>query len=171
MGAFWNTLDTVDLIRLIAQWLAVISTIIALVFTMRSSTLKRRSEAQMQQDGEAATWNYEGAQSISEGYSLPGPLSGWVDGYVKATASGKQVRFDDEAISHFEEALKKYPKYPFSYYFLAEAFRLKGDNELAKTYAKQGIEILQVTTRIPNHSPDHDDALKNLQNLLNEGKK
>jgi len=118
---------------------------------------------------EVATWNYKGAQSISKDYSLPGPLSGWADRYVRDTPNGKQVRSDDEAISHFEATLKKYPKYPFSYYFLAEAFRLKGDNEVARTYAKQGIDILQITTKIPNHSPDHDDALKNLDHLLSGG--
>ena len=46
MESFWNAPDKVDLIRFIAQWLAVISTIIALIFAMRFSTLKNRADAE-----------------------------------------------------------------------------------------------------------------------------
>lgn len=46
MESLWNTPDKVDLIRFVAQWLAVISTIIALIFAMRFSTLKTRSDAE-----------------------------------------------------------------------------------------------------------------------------
>jgi hypothetical protein len=187
MESYWNTPEKVDLIRLIAQWLAVISTSIALLFAMRYSILKKRADDllqnkieigqqtihelnQLREYNEVATWNYQGAQSISKDYSLPGPLSGWVDGYVRDAVPHKQVRFDDAAIDHFKEILKKYPKYPFPYYFLAEAFRLRGDNILAESYAKQCMDILQITTKIPNHSPDHDDALKNLKSLLDTTK-
>jgi len=136
----------------------------------RSSWLKAQVEAQRRNFAEVATWNFKGAQSISRDYSLPGPLSGWTDGYVRETADGKQVRFDDEAISHFESVLKKYPRYPFSYYFLAEAFRLKGNRELAGRYATQAMNIFRITTDIPLHSPDHDDALKNLSVGFEQGK-
>jgi hypothetical protein len=171
MDAFWNVPDKVDLIRFIAQWCAVISTIIALVFSMRFSALKAQREAQRQDYAEVATWNYKGAQSISKDYSLPGPLSGWADDYVRDTPNGKEVRFDDAAISHFESTLQKYPRYPFSYYFLAEAFRLKGDSQLAHKYARKGMSIFEITTNIPLHSPDHDDALKNLREAFGDLKK
>jgi hypothetical protein len=168
---FWDTPNQVDLIRIVAQWLAVISTIVALVFSMRFSNLKAQVEAQRRDFAEVATWNFKGAQSISKDYSLPGPLSGWTDGYVRETADGKQVRFDDQAISHFESVLKKYPRYPFSYYFLAEAFRLKGSRELADQYATQATNILRITTEIPLHSPDHDDALRNLRKHVQPNQK
>ncbi len=44
MESLWDSPNKVDTIRFIAQWLAVISTIIALVFGMRFSTLKTRAE-------------------------------------------------------------------------------------------------------------------------------
>jgi hypothetical protein len=45
MESLWNSPDKVDMIRLIAQWIVAISGIIALVFTMRSATLKDRANA------------------------------------------------------------------------------------------------------------------------------
>jgi hypothetical protein len=47
MEALWNSPDKVDLIRLVAQWIAAISTIIALVFTMRASKLKSLADAKI----------------------------------------------------------------------------------------------------------------------------
>jgi hypothetical protein len=44
MESLWHSPNNVDLIRFIAQWIAVISTIIALVFGMRFSTLKTHAE-------------------------------------------------------------------------------------------------------------------------------
>ena len=44
MESLWNAPEKVDLIRFVAQWLAVISTIIALIFGMRFSTLKTHAD-------------------------------------------------------------------------------------------------------------------------------
>jgi len=44
MESLWNAPEKVDLIRFVAQWLAVISTIIALIFGMRFSTLKNHAD-------------------------------------------------------------------------------------------------------------------------------
>lgn len=44
MESLWNSPDKVDMIRFVSQWLAVISTIIALIFGMRYSTLKSNAD-------------------------------------------------------------------------------------------------------------------------------
>ena len=139
---------------------------VAIPFSLQAAALQSREQAKLSEYGTVATWNYQGAQSLSKDYSLPGPISGWVDNYVEDTPTGKQIRFDDEAIAVYQDMAKNQPKYPFSYYFLAEAYRLRNNNELAYTYAKQAIEIFEITTRIPNHSPDHDDALNNMKIML-----
>jgi hypothetical protein len=46
MESFWNSFDTVNIIRLIAQWAVAICGIIALVFTMRMTVLKNKSDAE-----------------------------------------------------------------------------------------------------------------------------
>jgi len=45
MESLWNSLDVVSTIRTIVQWLAALSTIAALIFTMRANTLKNESDA------------------------------------------------------------------------------------------------------------------------------
>jgi len=45
MDSLWNNLDKVTMIRLIAQWTVAISGIVALIFTMRSTTLKNDIDA------------------------------------------------------------------------------------------------------------------------------
>ena len=46
MELLWNSSDKVDMVRLIAQWTVAISGIVALIFTMRSSTLKNHTDAE-----------------------------------------------------------------------------------------------------------------------------
>ena len=46
MESFWNSYDVINIIRLIAQWSVAICGIIALVFSMRATTLKSRSDAE-----------------------------------------------------------------------------------------------------------------------------
>jgi hypothetical protein len=56
MESFWNSPGKVDFIRIIAQWTVAISGIIALIFTMRASTLKGRiDEAKIEADLEERT--------------------------------------------------------------------------------------------------------------------
>ena len=45
MESLWNSPDKVNMIRLAAQWTVAISGIIALIFTMRSTTLKNHADA------------------------------------------------------------------------------------------------------------------------------
>jgi len=46
MGSFWNSPDIVEMIRSIAQWVSAISVIIALVFSMRGTTLKKHADSE-----------------------------------------------------------------------------------------------------------------------------
>jgi len=84
---------------------------------------------------------------------------------VQDTSTVKNIRYDDEAIAHYKNILNKNPKYPFPYYLLAEAYHLRGDI-IWLTYAQKAIDILKITTSIPNHAPNHDQALSNLRVLI-----
>ena len=115
--------------------------------------------------GEVATLNFQGSHSISDTYSVQTPLSGWNDNYVRDTSEGKQIRNDDEAIAYYKKLQEAYPKYPFSYYCLAEAYRQRG-NDIWRDYAHKAIEILNITTSLPNHAPNHKEVLANLHMML-----
>ena len=117
--------------------------------------------------GEVAALNFKGAKSIGRDYSVPGPLSGWNDKFVRDMGAEKQVRYDDAAIAKYEFIRKAFPKYPFSYFFLAESYKLRGDARW-REYALEAVNILKITTTLPNHAPDHDEALKILQITLSD---
>jgi hypothetical protein len=72
-----------------------------------------------------------------------------------------------EAESTYKIVIEKYPKFPFGYYFLVLCLREKKD-ESWKEYAKKGIEILEITTSIDRHNPNHDEILRKLKVYLNE---
>jgi hypothetical protein len=127
----------------------------------------RTQVANFREYGQVATWNFKGAQSISKDFSFPGTISGWTEGFVKDQNGKKMVRYDDEAISHYKNIVSQHPNYPFPYYFLAEAYRMRGD-KIWHEYASKAMNILKITTSIPNHAPDHDDALANLRIMMAE---
>jgi hypothetical protein len=93
--------------------------------------------------GEIAMLNYKGDISVSKDYSLPGPISGWTDGYVKKANNSKQIRYDDDAITYYLEILRNNPKYPFPYYFLADPYHLRGD-QIWRKYAQDAVSILKL---------------------------
>jgi hypothetical protein len=115
--------------------------------------------------GRVAIINFEGSKSLSKDYSLPDSLTGWNSGYFKRKAGKVFVRYDDEAIARYREMISRDPVYPFGHHMMAEALYLKKD-PLWIDYALRAAEILEKTTAIVNHSPDHDDALRNIRELL-----
>lgn len=115
--------------------------------------------------GDVAQLNFKGDRSISDDYSLPSELSGWTNGFVKDLNGKKHIRYDDSAIVHYQQILKDHPRYPFSYYLMAEAYRLRNDPKW-KEYAREAIKIFKITTSLPLHAPNHDEALKTLKELI-----
>ena len=63
------------------------------------------------------------------------------------------------------EVITKMPSYPFSYYFLAKCLKEESDSSWVEM-AQTAKAILQKTTQIPGHKTDHDNALKEVSNLL-----
>jgi hypothetical protein len=113
---------------------------------------------------EIATLDYKGDKDLG-GYSVPGPLSGWTKDYIISKDSVKQIRTDEVAIAHYKELSDKYPKYPFSYWALAQVYRIRGDI-IWRNYAREAVNILRITTAIPGHSSNHDQILSSLNEML-----
>lgn len=72
-----------------------------------------------------------------------------------------------EALAKYEEAVQKFPDFPFGYYAMAVCLRALGDPRW-RVYAEQGVRIFEKTTRIKDHPPSHDDALKELKDILRQ---
>lgn len=64
-----------------------------------------------------------------------------------------------------EVVIQKMPKYPFSYYALALCKRESNDSTWKKD-AQKALSILERTTTLKDHHPDHDRVLKDVRKLL-----
>jgi len=65
----------------------------------------------------------------------------------------------DTALAALQNTKDRFPKFPFSYYGLAYCLMKAGDTRW-RGYALTLSEILEQTTTIAGHAPDHDQALK-----------
>jgi hypothetical protein len=74
-------------------------------------------------------------------------------------------KFDDLSILKYKRVISEYPKFPFSYYVTAMALKEKGDPKW-KEYADKAVELLNKTTQIVGHNPNHDEVLKILQQTI-----
>jgi tetratricopeptide (TPR) repeat protein len=172
----WNSLETTtrlhhvfELAGLVVLALLVIAEGLAYLYGHHKDWLRREAERLLSQNlaeyGEVATVNFRGTHVPRETQSVQTPLVGWIDTYVRDTSEGQLIRHDDEAIAYYTRLQEAYPKYPFSYYFLAEAYRRRGEGRW-RDYAQKAIEIFTITTSLPHHVPNHDEALAHLQKML-----
>ena len=63
------------------------------------------------------------------------------------------------------EVIDKMPSYPFAYYFLAKCLKEENDNSWVEM-AKKAKEILEFTTQLEGHHTDHENVLRDVNNLL-----
>jgi len=73
---------------------------------------------------------------------------------------------DSQSISSFNEAIRQFPRFPFSYYCLAKCYKDTG-NPKWENYAQKGIQIFKNTTKIAGHNRQHDEALSQLLKMVN----
>jgi hypothetical protein len=115
-----------------------------------------------------ARWGFDGMASFSGGVArIATPLVGWAAGRVKF--DGKTVSFlcDNNGVEGYRRAIKREPRFPLPYCALAECLSRQGDPSW-KDVAETGIAILEKTTKVPDHDPDHDAALKLLRKLMHD---
>ena len=74
-------------------------------------------------------------------------------------------RCDDTGIAAFRRAAEINPDFPFSYWALALCAEKAGDKEW-RTLAERAVSILYHTTQIAGHNGHHDQAMKELRQLL-----
>jgi hypothetical protein len=69
---------------------------------------------------------------------------------------------EEESLKRYERAIQEYPRFPFSYYGMAECLRKNGNNRW-REYAEKAISILEKTTEIDGHKESHEQALNHLR--------
>lgn len=82
--------------------------------------------------------------------------------YIFPTATGIGTDCAASARRAFEQAIELEPKFPFPYYYLASCEKLLGKLDWKTTMTK-ALDIFLITTQIPNHNPNHDEALNDIR--------
>jgi hypothetical protein len=93
------------------------------------------------------------------------PINDWNIKYAYFDNGQIKFRCEPGAKEVCREVIAKMPSYPFSYYFLAKRLKEEKDSSWVEM-AQTAKAILQKTTQIPGHKTDHDNALKEVTNLL-----
>ena len=93
------------------------------------------------------------------------PINDWNKKY--AHYEDGQIIFvcDPGAKKACREVIDKMPSYPFAYYFLAKCLKEENDNSWVEM-AKKAKEILEFTTQLEGHHTDHENVLRDVNNLL-----
>lgn len=95
------------------------------------------------------------------------PISRILEGTWEKRENQAIIKIDNEAEEKYREVIRKFPKFPFAYYFLVLCLKDR-NNEGWKDYATKAIKILEITTSISGHQQDHDKVLQRLYGFLNE---
>jgi len=74
---------------------------------------------------------------------------------------------DDESLKRYERTIQEYPRFPFSYYAMADCLRRRGDNRW-REYALKAKRVFEKTTKIGDHDKSHEEALEVLLRSLND---
>ena len=72
-----------------------------------------------------------------------------------------------KGLARFEIVTREFPDFPFSYWALAKCLKHTGDPQWL-AYGERAMSIFQHTTQISERSPHHDQARKQMEELLNE---
>lgn len=92
-------------------------------------------------------------------------VSRMLAGTYTITENHSRYICDQTAIEKFHEVISRYPSFPFSYYALAFCLTRREDSSW-RGFAIKAVEILQRTITIDGHHPNHDQALRELRELL-----
>lgn len=115
-----------------------------------------------------AALNLEGSEfRAGRGLTLSGGLPNLMkDVFIE---DGDQVRFKcgPEFQEIYKEVIEIEPKFPFSYFALADCRKLLGKDDWVE-YAEKAVKILQITTQIAGHKAEHDQVLEILLEYLRE---
>jgi Skp family chaperone for outer membrane proteins len=128
------------------------------VETVLSATREYYSEAQL---------NMTGKPFPDGDIVFNTPISQALEGTYQM--NGNTVTFKDDMVSEekYRNVIKSFPKFPFSYWYLAYTLRKRNDASW-RGYAESAVEILEKTTLVAGHHANHDAVLKQARAFLTQ---
>ena len=116
---------------------------------------------------EVARLNTQGKPFPDGDIAFNSPLSIMMDGTYHLEGNTFFFHRTPEAEVQLHKVVEKYPEFPFAHYALALCMHDRNDPEW-RTEAVRARDIFQITTSLPGHQSDHDDALARLNRLLQQ---
>lgn len=113
---------------------------------------------------EVATWTLDGSKSLGGGVAVSSPVAGWFKDYIIKKGERIEWKCDSEATEYYKNMIKRYPTYPYPYYFLAFCLKNHGQKHWTDI-AQQGAQICEKIVKIPNHEPGYERCLALLKEL------
>ena len=137
----------------------------------RTSQLEHGQQG-LSQYSSMAKYNVLGLTGIAGvGLKENSPIARALKGaYIKVeteTEPEYQPQCDVQGLALFVSVAREFPDFPFSHWALAHCLKRLG-NPQWRIHAESAMNILQHTTRISGHSPDHDQARTQMEQLLSE---
>ena len=74
---------------------------------------------------------------------------------------------DEQSLKKYRATVDEHPRFPFSHWSLSVCLRIRRDPAW-KHHAHEAVNIFRKTTRLADHHPSHDEALRGLENHLAE---
>ena len=117
--------------------------------------------------GAVAKWGFTGSKLLGGGVSVASPVSGWMSSFVRTEGDQLTWECSPTARQHYRSIITRQPDFPFPYLLLATCLK-RANDEHWRSLAERGLEIVVRTTKVPDHDPEHDEALQRFQALLHE---
>lgn len=115
---------------------------------------------------DVAMLTFNGSQFVGGDISFNSPLTKILEGtFIEVSPNRYRRVCTEESLGRYQQAIRDFPRFPFSYYWLAHCLRDSGDSQW-KTYAELAQAIFEQTTQIAGHQKSHDEALADLNRLL-----
>jgi hypothetical protein len=132
-----------------------------------SQSLKQQIET-IREYSDVAQLTFNGSPWIGGDIKLNTPLSAIMEGTATEVTPGRFRRVcTDEGLMKYREAIKDFPRFPFSYFWLALCLKDRSDPSWIE-YARIAQQIFEHTTQIAGHHPSHDEAKKYLSEILSK---
>ena len=131
----------------------------------RTTSLETEMEAVLDYS-DVAMLTINGSEFIGGAVKFNSPLTRILEGTFTEISPNRFRRVcTKEALGKYRQAIRDFPRFPFSHYWLALCLRDSGDSTW-RTPAASARSIFEKTTRISGHAIAHDQALADLLQLL-----
>ena len=104
---------------------------------------------------------------INSDHTFSNDLTRLLEGMYTIKDNKVSMQRGPEAEKQYKELIKKFPKFPFGYYFLAVCLRESGNDEW-RDHAHRALEIFKITTRIDGHRSHHDEFFEKVSAWFEE---